>query len=243
MRLLKYRKLRLVVFAVFASCLFVSCKKGTGSGLPEPFASLLEKQTGLSNVKQAVLVMPAKSGGQIEKAQVSILMVQKTADSWERAGSQIDGMAGKNGIAAEGEKKEGDGKTPSGMFLLSSAFGYSSAADTKLPYRQSAENDLWVDDPDSPYYNQWVSNDVGAKSYEKMRRKDHLYQYGIIVDYNTRPIVPGAGSAIFFHVWRAQGKPTSGCIAVSEKDILNLLHWLDPEKNPVVVIGKAEQGL
>ncbi len=54
------------------------------------------------------------------------------------------------------EKKEGDGKTPSGIYPLGPAFGYASSMDTGLAYRQATDNDFWVDDVRSLQYNQWV---------------------------------------------------------------------------------------
>ena len=71
-----------------------------------------------------------------------------------------------------------------------------------------------------------------------MRRADDLYKYGIVIEYNTRPVVPGAGSAIFFHIWRDRATPTSGCIATAELGIVRILRWLDPAEKPATVIGE-----
>lgn len=107
-----------------------------------------------------------------------------------------------------------------------------------MPYRQARADDLWVDDPNAPDYNRWVrQSKTRAASYEKMRRDDNLYKYGVIVEYNTHPVVKGHGSAIFLHVWKGPGSTTAGCVAVSEEDILKIFTWLNPADNPAIVIN------
>ena len=50
--------------------------------------------------------------------------------------------------------------------------------------------------------------------------------------------IPGAGSAIFMHIWRSDHEGTAGCIAMSEKHLLQVLHWLDKKQNPYIYIHK-----
>jgi L,D-peptidoglycan transpeptidase YkuD (ErfK/YbiS/YcfS/YnhG family) len=76
-----------------------------------------------------------------------------------------------------------------------------------------------------------------ASSYEVMRRDDDLYKYGIIVEYNTDPVIKGYGSAIFFHLWRGKEAPTEGCVALSEENLTRILRWLNPEARPLAVLG------
>lgn len=150
-------------------------------------------------------------------------------------------MSGRNGFARTDEKREGDGKTPAGTFSLESAFGYAPDINTRLVYRQATKNDIWVDDPASGDYNKWVrKGETTASSFEEMKRNDNLYRYGIVTGYNLHPVIKGRGSAIFLHVWRGKGKPTAGCIAMAEKDIIEILAWLDPSKQPVIVIDYPE---
>jgi len=67
-------------------------------------------------------------------------------------------------------------------------------------------------------YNQWVHGAVVARSFERMKRPDNLYQYGTVIGYNMHPVMPGAGSAIFMHVWRKSIAP-SGCVALNPKKL------------------------
>ena len=58
----------------------------------------------------------------------------------------------------------------------------------------------------------------------------------------TSPPTPGAGSAIFIHVWRGDGaKATAGCTSVSDADIESLVSWLDPATKPVYALLSADQ--
>ena len=78
----------------------------------------------------------------------------------------------------------------------------------------------WCDDPKSRYYNSLIKINKNLK-YEKLFRKDHLYDFFIEVDYNHKK-KPFKGSAIFIHLTKNY-KPTKGCIALKEKDFLILL--------------------
>lgn len=170
-----------------------------------------------------------------------IYPLEKTDSSWRQAMAPLDAVIGRNGFAPPGEKREGDGRTPSGLFRLKTAFGYPPSVPTQMPYRQSQEDDLWIDDPNDPDYNRLIrQNQTKAASYEKMKREDDLYKYGIVIEYNTDPVIKGFGSAIFLHVWAGANSTTAGCVAASEKDILKILGWLNPAKNPVMLINPDE---
>jgi len=170
-----------------------------------------------------------------------IYPLEKTDSSWRQAMKPIDAVIGKNGFAPQGEKREGDGRTPSGLFRLKIAFGYPPSAPTQMPYLQILEDDLWIDDPNDPDYNRLIKkNQTKAASYERMKRDDDLYKYGIVIEYNTDPVIKGLGSAIFLHVWAGANSTTAGCVAVSEDDILKILGWLNPMKNPMMFINPEE---
>ena len=170
------------------------------------------------------------------KVSPKLILWEKNSGRWEPVFDPIPAVVGRQGIAALDEKREGDGKTPSGAYSLGSAFGYASSIHTKLDYYQVTENDFWVDDPKSLQYNQWVHATPQANSFERLKRDDDLYKYGLVINYNTDPVVPGKGSAIFLHVWRGQNQPTAGCVAVAEKDIIRILQWLDKDKHPVIIL-------
>lgn len=180
---------------------------------------------------------------------------QKTDKEWTSLGNKIKVNLGRNGLGwgrglhisqLEGpEKTEGDGKAPAGIFEFDHAFGYevNPFAEVKIPYRPATSRDYWVDAANSPDYNTWVTitedklNDPKKywRSFEKMKRADHLYELGLVVKHNMEPVVAGKGSAIFFHIWRKEGAPTAGCTAMTREDLMTLLKWLDPEKYPILI--------
>jgi len=180
---------------------------------------------------------------------------QRLGREWEPVGSSIAVTLGKSGLAwARGlhripqnarEKREGDGCAPAGVFAIGPAFGYAARApvDCKFPYHSSSDRDYFVDDPTSTDYNRWVTipavepNDPKKfwRSCEKMRRRDRLYEWGIVIQQNDRPVAKGKGSAIFFHVWKDAGVATVGCTAMARENLIELLKWLDPKQKPLLV--------
>lgn len=163
--------------------------------------------------------------------------MEKTPQGWQTILGPVAVTVGRNGIAGFDQKREGDGMTPRGVFTLGPVFGYAGSAGTKMPYRQATAEDAWVDDVASPRYNQWVKGIPANESHEKMRRNDDLYRLGIVVGYNTSPVVPGLGSAIFLHIWRGPEQSTAGCVAMAAADMERIVSWLDPAKRPRIVIG------
>ena len=168
----------------------------------------------------------------------NVYAMEKRDDKWQMAFEPFTAVIGRNGFATTGEKREGDGKTPSGIYPLKMTFGYDESIKTKMPYRQALADDLWIDDVNADDYNRWVKkSETRAASYERMRRDDNLYKYGIVIEYNTSPVIKGNGSAIFLHIWKGESVPTAGCVAVSEENILKILQWLDPAASPLIIMG------
>jgi L,D-peptidoglycan transpeptidase YkuD (ErfK/YbiS/YcfS/YnhG family) len=61
--------------------------------------------------------------------------LEKDHDGWRLISGPMEATIGKNGFALPGEKREGDGKTPSGIFSLKRTFGYDKTVKTKMPFR------------------------------------------------------------------------------------------------------------
>lgn len=136
-------------------------------------------------------------------------------------------------------KIEGDDKAPAGLFELGPVFGYSERLEgCKMPYVFSSENVVCVDDPKSKFYNQIVDRRGCAPDWtsaENLFRSDHLYKLGIFVRHNVDPVVAGAGSCIFFHLWSHEKKATAGCTTMSKDSLISLIRWLEPEKSPLLL--------
>jgi zinc D-Ala-D-Ala dipeptidase len=218
-----------------AACLIFSCSSAAVcSSEGKLFDDIIKNNAKTVGKSQQIILVTGEKGSSFV---ANIEVFEKDGGVWKAALGPFKVSAGRNGFSGIDRKREGDGKTPSGIFALGRAFGYAPEVKTKMPYRQAAENDFWVDDVKSAQYNMWVHGKPEASSYEKMKREDNIYKYGIVVEYNTAPIISGLGSAIFIHVWRGEGVPTEGCVAMPEENVLKLLGWLDPSKKPLIVAG------
>lgn len=170
---------------------------------------------------------------------------------WQMVGKPIEVVVGKNGLGwgsgivpvigagLDPVKKEGDGKSPAGVFPLTATFGYAGEPPPgwKMPYVKLTPWVECVDDVHSKFYNRVVDRETVApdwNSSEKMRAVG-VYRWGIVVDNNTEPAVPGKGSCVFMHIWRAHGIGTAGCTAMPQEQLETVLRWLDPAKKPLLV--------
>jgi L,D-peptidoglycan transpeptidase YkuD (ErfK/YbiS/YcfS/YnhG family) len=169
---------------------------------------------------------------------------------WAPVGAPIEASLGRAGLAwGRGlhpnglpgpEKREGDGKSPAGVFDLRLVTGYAKAAPsgTRMPYRESTATLRCVDDARSVHYNRLADEATEKKDWssaEDMRRKDHLYRLVVWVGHNDAPVVPGGGSCIFLHLRSGPDATTSGCTAFEPEPMERLLRWLDPASRPVLV--------
>ena len=211
----------------------------------------------LVDCRQLVLVVTP--GWEARQGSLRCFSREAPGGQWQAAGPSIPVEVGRNGLGwGRGlhgpppgygpRKKEGDGRSPAGAFHLSRAFGYAPAAEAsfiRLPYLQAGPGLECVDDPRSRHYNRLLDgNRVRRRDWrssERMRRRDNLYQWGILVDHNRPGTVAGEGSCIFLHIWEGEGRGTSGCTAMAAADLLRLLAWLMPDANPVLVqLPRAE---
>ena len=200
---------------------------------------------------EQVVVVSAKDWGATVGNLVAFERVQ---GAWKR--TEINGAAnlGRTGMRwgeglhpaqAGNQKKEGDGKTPAGVFAFGIAFGDRPTVATKMPYEQMTSGHYCIDVETSPLYNQVVDTALVGQaavegSTEPMRldlvkKGDRQYAKGLVILSNPKNL-PGKGSCIFMHLWPKKGAVTLGCTAREEKVLDALLLWLDPKKRPVFVV-------
>jgi D-alanyl-D-alanine dipeptidase len=173
---------------------------------------------------------------------------------WKAVGEPISVVVGKKGLgwgagvasdagrqAASGPiKQEGDGKSPAGIFRISTAFGYAAQGQPgwKMPYLSLTPSMECVDDARSKFYNRVLDRATVVpdwSSSEQMLRPDGQYRWGLVVDYNADPTTAGAGSCIFLHIWLGPGVGTTGCTAMVQEQLEGLLARLDPARRPLLV--------
>ena len=178
---------------------------------------------------------------------------EKEGSIWHKVGQKIAVKLGRNGLGwgiglhtipkdAKIIKKEGDGKSPAGIFELKQAFGYFPFV-VNYPYEVYRPTDHCVDDVHSKFYNKIVDStkiEVDYKSKEHMRFPKNYYKYGIVVNHNhidEAGAVKGAGSCIFIHI---KSVPTAGCTVMHEEKIKEIIAWLKAERHPLLVQGTEE---
>ncbi|MEI7932648.1 MAG: L,D-transpeptidase family protein [Alphaproteobacteria bacterium] len=140
------------------------------------------------------------------------------------AGLDVRCTLGRGGIVPAKLKREGDGASPAGVWVLRRVLyrpDRGPAPKTALPASPIAPDDGWCDAPGDPRYNQLVKHPYPA-SAEHLCREDGLYDLIVVLGHNDDPPVPGAGSAIFLHLASPVFAPTEGCVAI-ERDALEAL--------------------
>ena len=141
---------------------------------------------------------------------------------------------GRNGLTKN--KREGDGKTPVGIFRFTEIFYREdkiSKLDFKIKTNIIQKNYGWCDDPRHEMYNKLIKLPFIA-SAENLYRNDAIYDLLIVINYNMNPVVPFKGSAIFLHIAHEDLKSTEGCIALRRDDLLNVAENIS--ENTVLII-------
>ncbi|WP_354122727.1 L,D-transpeptidase family protein [Bradyrhizobium sp. LA6.7] len=155
---------------------------------------------------------------------------------WLTAGALTIPVAlGRGGILAN--KREGDGGTPRGSFRPRQLWWRGdrySRPRTFLPARTIGDTDAWCEDAGDRHYNQAIR--LGPEQGgDRLKRTDHLYDFIIEIDHNTRPRIAGRGSAVFLHLARDNFGPTAGCVSMTRAAMLQLLRRLGPRTR--IIIG------
>ncbi len=152
----------------------------------------------------------------------TLTLWNETDGTWNSEFS-VPCYVGREGVTLR--KSEGDGATPAGVYPLGQVFGVAPDPGSAQQYLQLTDDYYWVDDCDSPYYNQLA--DI-SKTGLQWKSAEHLievtpYEYAVVVRYNP-DCIRGAGSGIFLHC--EAGKPTAGCISVDRDSLVTILQTL-----------------
>lgn len=198
-------------------------------------------------------------------SEVTLSVVEKnSAGQWVRVLGPYKGRLGRNGLVwglgvhanprGATVKREGDGRSPAGVFALGGLWVTNKnyvQHHKSIPYVKVGPNDLWVSDVRTPkLYNRHVRLKHPARTEwelrEQMRQTDYAHSIKLLICHNTAerrggPVV-GAGSSIFFHIWRKNGgAPTAGCTAMAEANLRAIIARLHPSRHPVyILLPRAE---
>ena len=194
---------------------------------------LVDRLEGVGHARQVVAV----TAGGYGTSSATLTAFSRTASGWRQVFGPWTTRIGYNGFAPPGQKREGDGRSPTGAFGFQFMFGVEPNPGVRYSYRPALTTSWWDDDPRSAHYNEWVDSRSGdpGRAPEAMRQVPS-YRYGVVIAYNVGR-TPGAGSAIFLHV--AHTGATSGCVSLPEPELLDVLRWLDPAQSPRIVMGTA----
>lgn len=201
------------------------------------------------NALQAVVI--TTDGWSAVKGKAQLFERKSLKIPWKAVGKSFPIVVGKNGLGwSDGSypekrdmtdlpnpyKREGDGKSPAGIFSLTAAFG-SSEQKVNLPFTQLTESTECVDDSKSKQYNLIVDNkqvEVDWDSSEKMLAVGQQYDLGVFVAHNSEQ-KQLRGSCIFLHIWKNNSTGTAGCTAMERKNIERIFNWIDAGKKPVLI--------
>jgi L,D-peptidoglycan transpeptidase YkuD (ErfK/YbiS/YcfS/YnhG family) len=199
---------------------------------PPTLANRLSTQ---ASATQLITVVPPRRSS----TQARLELWRLSGGCWRRVRGPWTAWVGLRGVSPA--KREGDRRTPAGAFAIGPVmYGVAPNPGVRYRYRRIVCGDWWVEDPRSPYYNQFRHVPCGSTPpfrtvTEDLSRSPTAYRHFAVIDYNTSPVVPGRGSGIFLHA--STGRPTIGCVSLPLHQLLMVLRWLRPERRPLIVIG------
>ena len=222
------------------------------SSVPAPAAHAVSVPDARVGDARQVIVVEAPKWSSTEG---TLTAFEKRGGDWQVVQPTMRTQLGYGGLVRGDKRRQGTGKTPTGVYEILTGFGRKPDPGTKLDYTQVDRNDAWPYNPRVPStYNVFQTVDRSWKSYggyvEHLWDMGYQYDYVAVLDYNLPegPIRTGAkgvrrsaeppdtsrGGGIFLHV--DNGNKTAGCIAVKKKQMREIMRWLDPNKDPVIVI-------
>lgn len=189
---------------------------------PAPAPTMSKAATLDAATETSQIVLVEYTGG--SKATLSVH--EKINGVWvERLSTSA--YVGRNGI---GKTKEGDKKTPTGTYNLTTPFGIKDDPGAKMAYTKVTKYHYWCGASNSGYYNQLVdSRDTGrdyTSSDEHLIDYKGVYNYCMFIDYNVEGVAH-KGSCIFLHC-KGNNPYTAGCVAIDEGSMKQIIQWARP---------------
>ncbi len=142
-------------------------------------------------------------------------------------------VVGSGGLVAASVKREGDRKTPIGVFPLRYGLFKPIPAlrflqTVSFPFVPCSDDMIWEED--GPDYNRLVFADGADRLGDRLARpRDHdLFNVIVPIGYNDAVAEAGRGSALFVHAARPDMSGTAGCVALRPDDLLELARRLKP---------------
>ncbi len=207
------------------------------------FAYDLPAKTLVAQSEQLVVV--TTQNWQAINGQLQLFQRDPRTLQWPLVSPKIPVVVGKNGMGwgidlqaygyAGPIKAEKDLRTPAGVFKLGPVFGYPARPPLHLKMDYMSVNDTYFcNDHSGDEYNHLIYNKAAPIRSEWLDVE--VLRWGVIIQYNTVNPIQNAGSCTFIHVWEGYGIGTRGCVGMSVQNVEYVTKWLDPTKNPLIVI-------
>ena len=247
-----FPRLATAVVAAASSTVVALSLVGAPAGVAAASKPLPERLTHIGESRQVVVVTTPGWNSSYARLQTWRLT---SSDEWTRVVDPVAARVGWNGVRREATRQQNTGTTPAGTFGLLRGFGLAKPAGVQLPYRRIDKNDWWPYDPADPKtYNVFQPQRVKSAKWrtdwaERLKSYGTQYRYSVVLDYNLPSRITwrsgqrisrntadtSGGGGIFLHV--SGSGATAGCVSISRDHMRRVLKWLDPDKDPVIVIG------
>ncbi|WP_134654203.1 L,D-transpeptidase family protein [Streptomyces sp. H23] len=166
----------------------------------------------------------------------------KGSAGWKARFSTASGRVGSNGVTNGATRRQGTWTTPTGTYTITEGFGVE-ASGTSMPYHVVTDDDWWVEDPESKFYNSMHSaqgadfplTESGDRGSEHLVDYPTQYAEALAINFNRWPATPGRGAGIFLHV-NGSGA-TAGCVSVPRATMDRFMNWIEPSAHPRIAIG------
>ncbi|MFE6360217.1 L,D-transpeptidase family protein [Streptomyces sp. NPDC057806] len=189
-------------------------------------------------VGDATQVITVKASG----SYATVTAWAKGPSGWKAQFSTGSGRVGSNGVTSGATRMQNTYTTPGGTYTITEGFGHLPGG-TAMPYHVVTDDDWWVQDPESKFYNQ-MHGEAGADfplTESGDRGSEHLINYptqyakALVINFNRWPATPGRGAGIFLHV-NGNGA-TAGCVSVPRATMDQIMSWITPSAHPRIAIG------
>jgi len=140
-------------------------------------------------------------------------------NKWRNDGSYT-ASGGANGW---GKTRQGDRKSPTGVYGLTDAGGYYPNPGTQLPYQYS------------PHLYSYVYHNVRVFSYVVSINYNHVV--GTPPSSTRTPGPYSWGSQIWLHQRTGLVGTSLGCVGTTRVGMVRILRWLNPKSHPVILMA------
>ncbi|TWD17629.1 L,D-peptidoglycan transpeptidase YkuD (ErfK/YbiS/YcfS/YnhG family) [Streptomyces sp. T12] len=196
-----------------------------GTSAPRPLPGVGPRM--LAEIPEGTRQVLLASGEDRDGNRATVSMYELTDGGWERTAGPWDAHNALRGWTFD--HRQGDLRSPIGVYGLNDAGGLLPDPGTRLPYDHGPGFSI---------------SGTGSRG----EPLEGSFDYVVAIDYNrrpgttpldwTRPLGVGKGGGIWVHV--DHGGPTQGCVSISQRHMRDLLRALDPELDPVIVMGDAQ---